>query len=94
MSRSVNPSNISQVYSIFLDLTRQIEPFIKTEDLRIVFDRSGNVFLQGASFSEPIQTDFSLWRKAQKTMFDAIAKHRSLLNASVNTPLSSTSTDR
>ncbi|GAA6623782.1 hypothetical protein NUACC26_096070 [Scytonema sp. NUACC26] len=37
-----NSPNVAQVFNIFADLTKSLKAFIKTDDLRIVFDSIRN----------------------------------------------------
>lgn len=74
MNQSPNPS---QIVSTFTNLTRELEPFVKLEDVRIAFDSKGNVYIQGNDFQEQLQANFALWREVREEIRIIIAKHRS-----------------
>lgn len=74
MSNSVD---VAQVFSTFANLTKELEPFIKTDDLKIAFDLEGNPYLIGDDFQEPIHANFSLWREVRNEIRILIAKRRS-----------------
>ncbi|QHG21280.1 hypothetical protein [Nostoc sp. ATCC 53789] len=72
-----NSANVAQVFSTFVNLTKELKPFVKTDDLRIAFDSEGQVYLIGDDFQEQIHANFSLWRKVRNEIRILIAKHRS-----------------
>ncbi|MFW9264180.1 hypothetical protein [Nostoc sp. CALU 546] len=74
MSKAVD---VAQVFSTFANLTKELEPFIKTDDLKIAFDSQGNPYLIGDDFQEPIHANFMLWREVRNEIRILIAKHRS-----------------
>ncbi|MGB6295323.1 MAG: hypothetical protein WBF90_03960 [Rivularia sp. (in: cyanobacteria)] len=74
MNQSPNPS---QVVSTFVNLTRELEPFVKLDDVRIAFDSKGNVYIQGDDFQEQLHANFALWREVREEIRIIIAKHRS-----------------
>ena len=57
MSISVN--NIGQVANIFINLTKELEPFVKTDDLKIAFGTDGKAYLIGDDFTEVINANFA-----------------------------------
>ncbi len=78
MSNSVD---VAQIFSTFANLTKELEPFIKTDDLKIGFDSEGNPYLIGDDFQEPIHANFMLWRAVRNEIRILIAKHRSQYNS-------------
>jgi hypothetical protein len=74
MNQSPNPS---QIVSTFKNLTRELEPFVKLDDVRIAFDSKGNIYIQGDDFQEQLQANFLLWREVREEIRIIIAKHRS-----------------
>ena len=46
-----NSANVAQVFSTFVNLTKELKPFVKTDDLRIAFDSEGKVYLIGDGYS-------------------------------------------
>jgi hypothetical protein len=74
MSNSVN---VAQIFNTFANLTKELEPFIKTDDLRIAFDSEANVYLIGDDFQEQIHANFMSWREVRNEIRILIAKHRS-----------------
>ena len=77
MGQSVNSQNVGQIFNTFFHLTRELEPFVKVDDLKVAFDNKGNVYLQGEDFQEPIHTNFSLPREVRNEIRQLLAKHRS-----------------
>lgn len=74
---SANTQNVGQIFNTFFNLIQELEPFVKTDDLKIAFDNKGNAYLQGNDFQEKIYADFTLWRQVRNEMRSLIAKHRS-----------------
>ncbi|MDZ8054494.1 MAG: hypothetical protein RMX68_002565 [Aulosira sp. ZfuVER01] len=72
-----NSANVAQVFSTLANLTKELQPFIRTDDLRIEFDIKGNVYLIGDDFQEQIHANFSLWREVRNETRILIAKNRS-----------------
>lgn len=77
MTHAITSQNAGQIYSTFLHLTQELEPFVKVDDLKIAFDNKGNAYLQGEDFQEQIHANFTLWREVRNEIRNLIAKHRS-----------------
>jgi hypothetical protein len=75
MSISVN--NIGQVANIFINLTKELEPFVKTDDLKIAFGTDGKAYLIGDDFTEVINANFAAVQDVKNSLRILIAKHRS-----------------
>ncbi|MGB3694968.1 MAG: hypothetical protein WA865_19040 [Spirulinaceae cyanobacterium] len=69
--------NVSQIFNTFSNLTQELEPFVKVDDLKVAFDNKGNAYLQGNDFQEQLQANSDLWREVRNEMRVLIAKHRS-----------------
>ncbi|MEM1242775.1 MAG: hypothetical protein AAGI45_23335 [Cyanobacteria bacterium P01_H01_bin.26] len=66
---------IGQTFNTFHHLMTELEPFVETQELRLSFTPSGQAFLMGPGFCEPLQADPALHRKVQQEMREIIAKH-------------------
>jgi hypothetical protein len=77
MSEKVRTPDPSSVVSLFRNLTADLEPFVKVDDLKLCFDRHGNLYLQGDDFQEQIQTGFGTAQEFQSELRSMLAKHRS-----------------
>jgi hypothetical protein len=66
-----------QCFSEMYYLVR-LEPFANVTEMRLAFDKDGNVFLIAPDFSEPLKADPTLHRSVREEMRQAIAKHRSI----------------
>lgn len=76
MGESVSVQEAGSVVNTFRHLTAELEPFVKVDDLKLCFDRHGNVYLQGDDFQEQIQAKFSVTRELQNELRRILAKHR------------------
>ncbi|MCL6434853.1 MAG: hypothetical protein K6T90_11680 [Leptolyngbyaceae cyanobacterium HOT.MB2.61] len=76
MIYSANTQNVGQIFNTFFHLTREFEPFVKVDDLKVAFDNEGNVYLQGNDFQEQIHANFASWQEVRNEMRGLIAKHR------------------
>ncbi len=73
----MSTQNVSQIFNTFSNLTQELEPFVKVDDLKVAFDNKGNAYLQGNDFQEQIHANFKIWREVRNEMRSLIAKHRS-----------------
>ena len=64
-----------QTFNTFVNLLKELEPFIDTHDLRLAFDKEGKAYLIGSNFTEQLQANPSLWREVQAEMRGIIAQH-------------------
>lgn len=69
-----NP-NTPQQYGIFINLLQELEQFADTHDVKLAFDREGNVYLIGNSFSEQLQANLENKQEVHVEMRNIIAKH-------------------
>lgn len=77
MSEKVRTPDPSSVVSLFRTLTAELEPFVKVDDLKLCFDRHGNVYLQSDDFQEQLQTGVGAAQEFQSELRSILAKHRS-----------------
>lgn len=75
----INSTNVSQIYNVFINVTNELKPFIKVDDLAVVFDTKGNAYIQGKNFKEQLHADALLGRLVREEMLKILAQHRSLL---------------
>ena len=76
MNQSAAP-NPNEVMNAFRNLVRELEPFVKVDDLRVAFDMKGNVYIIGDDFQEQLNSNFQLHRVIREDIRILIAKHRS-----------------
>lgn len=76
MNQSATP-NPNEVINAFRNLVRELEPFVKVDDLRVAFDMKGNVYILGDDFQEQLNSNFQLHRVIREDIRMLIAKHRS-----------------
>ncbi|MBE9138037.1 hypothetical protein IQ254_12695 [Nodosilinea sp. LEGE 07088] len=62
----------------FIIFLKDLEPFVDVKDMRLAFDKDGNVFLIAPDFSEPLEIDSSVHRVVQQEMHQIIARYRSI----------------
>lgn len=71
------PAVPSQVVNTFHHLVKELEPFVKVDDLKIAFDSKFNVYILGDDFQEQLNSNFQLHRVVREDIRILIAKHRS-----------------
>lgn len=70
--------DIGQIYNTFHHLLTDLEPFVNVTEMRLAFDKDGNVFLMAPDFTEPLEADPKLHHFVRQEMREVIAKHRSI----------------
>ena len=66
---------IGQTFIAFSNLLSELEPFVETKELRLMFNAKGQASLTVRTFCEPLNTSPELHRMLQKEMREIIAKH-------------------
>jgi hypothetical protein len=74
---SVTANNIGNIFNIFINLTKELEPFVKTDDLKIAFTKDGKVYLVGDDFTDIVDADFGALQDFRNSLRIVIARHRS-----------------
>lgn len=69
------PQKAAQTVNTFINLLKELTPFIETKDIRLAFDAKGNSYLQGINFSQRLEANPELWRLVSKEMRDILAEH-------------------
>jgi len=72
-----NPINVTQVFTVYNELVRELKPFIKTDDLKIAFDAKDKVYLIGDDFQEVVNANFASINDIKDVIRTLMAKHRS-----------------
>jgi hypothetical protein len=74
---SISARNTGVIFNTFINLTKELEPFVKTDDLKIAFDKDGKVYLLGDDFTEVINANFAAVPDIKNSIRVLIAKYRS-----------------
>jgi hypothetical protein len=68
----------AEVYNTFVNLAKDLEPFVDMSNMRVSFDKDNNALLEAPDFTEKIDNTLSTWRAMRAHLHQLIAKHRSI----------------
>lgn len=73
----MNSTNAGKIYDVFINVINELKPFIKVDDLAVIFDTKGNAYIQGDDFKVQLHADALLWRLVREEILDILAQYRS-----------------
>jgi len=74
----MDKSTPADIYNVFFNLAKDLEPFVDMNNMRVAFDKDSNAVLEAPDFTEPIDNTITLPRLMRDHLHQLIAKHRSL----------------
>jgi len=66
----------NRTYGIFSSLLEELEGFMDTSGIELIFDRDRNVFLSAPEFREQLTANPMLQREIRNQMREILAKYR------------------
>ncbi|NJO80430.1 MAG: hypothetical protein HC827_19255 [Cyanobacteria bacterium RM1_2_2] len=68
-------TDVAQCFNTFINLLKELELFAEVNDLRLSFDREGNVYLLGTNFQHQLRANPTVWSEVKEEMRQIIAQH-------------------